>query len=115
MYLLVKYKKNQENPRCLKKPRKNTRPQKNPRTQDLYRKTQDLGRKPKEWQRWSSFIWSTDAYFQRKWWPLRHCQYYCSASGLQRGCEGAATAPGIQPGGHPTTEFSLKKCRSLST
>ena len=43
-------KKSKTNPRCLKKPWKTPRHSgNNPR---FDRKTQDLGRKPKEWQRW---------------------------------------------------------------
>src|SRR6218665_582436 len=46
-------KKNQEKPEVLSKTLEKTQgPQKKPKNPRLLRKTQDLGRKPKQWQRW---------------------------------------------------------------
>ena len=53
MYFSVKYEKNQEKPKLLEKNLEKTQgSQKKPKNLRLVRKTQDLGRKPKGWQRW---------------------------------------------------------------
>jgi len=44
-------KQTKKTPRCLENPRKNPRPSEKPKSPRLDRKIQDLGRKPKEWQR----------------------------------------------------------------
>ena len=51
---MKKYEKTQEKLKVLEKNLEKPKAlRKNPRTQDWIKKTQDLGRKPKEWQRWS--------------------------------------------------------------
>ena len=49
-----KLKKNQEKPKVLSKTLEKTQgPQKKTQEPKIVRKTQDLGRKPKQWQRWT--------------------------------------------------------------
>jgi len=60
-------KKPKKNPSYLKKPSKNPRQSEKTKNPRLDRKTQDLGRKPKGWQRWTTAQKSLEAMTQFKW------------------------------------------------